>query len=72
MKKCQEGMCQGPEYCWLRQYLEHPAPQLPNHPELETDDVNAARRMVHCTIREELKQQYPNIFQLAEKPKNNL
>lgn len=66
MEKCHEGMCLGPEYCWLRAYLEHPAPQLPNHFDLETDDVNAARRMTHCAIREELKQQYPTVFQIIE------
>lgn len=44
-KLCPEGSCQGPQACWLREYLQTPGPQLPHHPNLEPDDVNAARRM---------------------------
>lgn len=68
MKMCLEGMCPGPEGCWLRQYLENPAPPLPGHPELETDDVNAARRMTKCPIRDKLRQRFPEVFRRADQP----
>lgn len=65
-RQCSEGLCKGPQECWLREYLETPGPTPAGHPDLEPDDVNAARTMRRCVIRDELRQQYPEVFRRAE------
>lgn len=69
MSICHEGLCQGPQQCWLREYLRTPGPTPLSHPELEPDDVNAARQMTKCPIRDELRQEFPEVFRRADKPK---
>ncbi len=64
VKKCREGLCPGPPECFLKAYLEKPGPTPPGY---DADDVNAARRMKKCVIRDKLKEQYPTIFEEADR-----